>query len=91
MIKDTGIVAVVLSDDSNRLRITKIVQMKYKRLSRAQTVQARLRANELITFISKLQQPRYQSVDRLLVTKNCVVGPRIRKLLNLNKIELVEE
>ena len=125
MIQDTGIDAVVLSDDlsertvasraavdavvlsddlsertvasragiddSNRLRITKIVQMKYKRLSRAQTVQARLRADELITFISKSQQPRYQYVDRLLVTKNCIVGPRIRKLLNLNKIEVVEE
>ena len=105
MIKDTGIDAVILSDnlsertvasragidDSNRLRITKIVQIKYKQLSSAQTVQSRLRANELITFISKSQQPRYQSVDRLLVTKNYVVGPRIRKLLNLNKIEVVEE
>ena len=69
------------------LIVTKIVQVKYKRVStkpRGNDV----RSSELTSFVSKAQQPRYQLATKLLVTKNCNIGPRMRKILESNGINV---
>ena len=82
--KDTGIDAVVI-DEKEAVR--DIVQLKYKRPSK-NGERYNLRMKELVSFVSKCEQERYQHLHKRLVLKGCILGPRIRKTLEALHIDI---
>lgn len=83
MSKDSGIDAVRLENNE----VIEIIQMKYKRIPNSGKLET-IRSKELVTFMSKSEQPRYKGLRKRLILKGCTAGPHIRKQLESQGIEI---
>ena len=63
MRKDKGIDAVVLNDN----QITEIIQIKHH-------TGTHIKHDELKTFLSKCQEPRYAHIQKRLILHNCRIS-----------------